>query len=58
MLRKLHKAYLWIRFGKIHSVIRSIDGDVASEIEYIDHYGKAVGYWAYGKFDPAYPYRG
>jgi hypothetical protein len=38
--------------------ILSIDGGGPSEIEFIDENGARVGYWAYGSYDPAYPYQG
>jgi hypothetical protein len=38
--------------------ILSIDGGGPSEIEYLDNDGNRVGYWAYGSYDPAYPYQG
>ena len=38
--------------------ILSIDGGGPSEIEYLDENNTRVGYWAYGSYDPAYPYQG
>lgn len=52
----LTKLYEWLRFGKITEHVKSVDGGVASEIEYRDSKGKPIGYWAYGSFDPAGPY--
>lgn len=43
--------------GLISRVVSTIEG-TACEIEYIDSAGNVVGYWAYGSFDPAYPYQG
>ena len=37
--------------------VRSIDGGAVSEVAYIGRFGRIVGYWAYGHFDPAMPYR-
>ncbi len=48
----------WIRFGEISEQVKSIDGGCASEIAYYDRFGRMVGYWAYGSFDPNLPYRG
>lgn len=39
-------------------VIRSIDANVVSEIEYLNKAGERIGYWAYGYFDPSLPYQG
>lgn len=57
-------AYLFIRlwwysgrFSNLVPTIVSIDGGVVSEVEYRDVNGMVVGYWAYGHFDPNYPYR-
>ena len=51
---------LWerIRFGEMHEEVKSIDGGVVSEYAVIGRGGKVVGYWAYGGFDPSYPYQG
>jgi hypothetical protein len=38
--------------------IRSVDGGVASEIEYLNWRGERIGYWAYGSYDPSLPYQG
>ena len=46
------------RYGPITETIKSIDGGVASEIEYRDCTGRVIGYWAYGSYDPSLPYRG
>lgn len=54
----LRRAYLWLRFGAIRSVVKSVDGGVASEIEYFGRFNRSIGYWAYGSFDPSGPYRG
>ena len=51
---------LWerLRFGEMREEVKSIDGGVVSEFAVIGRGGKTVGYWAYGGFDPSYPYRG
>jgi hypothetical protein len=55
----LRKLWLWVRFGNITSRVVGTAGDhVAAEIEYLGRNGKVIGYWAYGSFDPSYPYRG
>lgn len=46
----------WLRFGKITSRVVCVDCGVASEIAYHGRNNKIVGYWAYGSFDPSYPY--
>lgn len=55
MLRRL---WLWLRFGRITEHVLAVDGGVASEIELHDRFGRVVGYWAYGFYDPHFPYRG
>lgn len=55
---RLRQAWLWARFGTITETVKSVDGGVASEIEYRGRGDKIVGYWAYGSFDPAFPYQG
>ncbi len=55
---RIKRAVEWVRFGDIRVETRSVDGGVASEIAFIGRGGKLVGYWAYGSFDPSFPYRG
>lgn len=55
---RLRQAWHWLRFGNITETTKAVDGGVVSEIEYRGRHGKIVGYWAYGSFDPAFPYRG
>jgi len=55
---RIQRTWLWLRFGDITETVKSVDGGVASEVEYRGRNGKVVGYWAYGSFDPAYPYQG
>lgn len=55
----IRRACQWVRFGRISAVIVAYAGDhVVSEIKFTGRGGKIVGYWAYGYFDPALPYRG
>lgn len=54
----MKKLIRWIRFGKIKATVKAVDGGVESEIEYTGRFGRIVGYWAYGYFDPALPYKG
>lgn len=54
----LKTLYTKVRFGQITETIMSVDGGVVSEIEYRDRKGVVVGHWAYGSFNPKYPYRG
>lgn len=58
MFRKIKRFIQWIRFGKITSEIKSVDGGFVSEEAFYGRNGKIIGYWAYGSFDPSYPYRG
>ena len=50
------KLYYRIRFGKITIVTKEIVNEKEAEFEILDRKGKKVGYWAYGKYDPSYPY--
>lgn len=55
----LKRAWRWIRFGTItERVVGTAGHCVPAEIEYRGRRGKVVGYWAYGSFDPALPYKG
>jgi len=54
----MKKLIKWIRFGKITEKVKAVDGGHASEIEYRGRFGKVVGYWAYGSYDPSLPYKG
>jgi hypothetical protein len=54
----VRRLWNWLRFGRITERVVSIDGGVASEVEFRGRFGRVVGYWAYGSFDPAMPYRG
>lgn len=59
-LRHLVKK-LWrrVRFGVITETVVSTSGDgVTAEVEYRGRGGRLIGYWAYGSFDPSWPYRG
>jgi len=58
MSRKLAMLMQWIRFGAIKErVVDRIEG-TACEVEFTGRFGKVVGYWAYGAFDPSCPYQG
>ena len=50
--------YLSLRFGEITPVVVSTVNGIACEIAYHGGDGTIIGYWAYGSFDPSYPYRG
>lgn len=58
ILGRLRKAWVWLRFGHITETVKAVDGGTVSEIEYRGRFGKVVGYWAYGSWDPQGPYRG
>jgi hypothetical protein len=54
----LKRAWLWLLYGKVSSRNVATVGDgVVSEVEYRDRWGRVIGYWAYGEFDPSLPYR-
>ena len=53
----IRRFWQWLRFGNVRADVRSIDGGAVSEVAYIGRFGRIVGYWAYGHFDPAMPYR-
>ena len=47
-----------LRKGYTERVVCTAGDNVPAEIEYRDEEGNVVGYWAYGSWDPAYPYQG
>jgi hypothetical protein len=56
--RILRRIYNRVRFGRVTAHITGTAGhNVAAEIEYRDKNGEVVGFWAYGSWDPSYPYR-
>lgn len=55
---KMYAFWFKILYGTITSEVKSIDGGHISEIAYKDRNGIIIGYWAYGSFDPSFPYRG
>lgn len=55
---KVKAVWNWIRFGKITSAVKADINGTACEVEFYGRGGKVIGYWAYGSFDPAGPYRG
>lgn len=57
-MKLFYKLYFKIRFGVItHKITERIDG-IPCEYEYFDSKGRLIGHWAYGAFNPNYPYRG
>ena len=50
-------ALQWLRFGTVTETVTAVDGGVPSEIEFRGRFGRLVGFWAYGSFDPSLPYR-
>jgi hypothetical protein len=57
-MKMIKRLYLYLRFGKITArVVDRIDY-VPCEIQYFNSKGETIGYWAYGCFDPNFPYRG
>lgn len=57
MTKFLLKLYYRIRFGKVKHRVKAIDSGCVSEVEILNRNGKVVGYWAYGSYDPSYPYK-
>lgn len=57
-MKIIKRFWNWVRFGKVRSKVVSVDGGVVSEVAYYDRNGLVCGWWAYGSFDPAMPYRG
>lgn len=55
--RFLRKVYNSIRFGRVRPVVKDTVAGTVAEIVYFDNKGEIVGYWAYGHFDPSFPYR-
>lgn len=58
MWKYIKRWYGLIRFGKLTEVVRDTIANVPCEISYLDKNGIEQGFWAYGSFHPAYPYRG
>lgn len=54
----LNRLLRWIRFGRITEHVTDTIAGHACEIEYRGRFGRVVGFWAYGSFDPQYPYQG
>ena len=47
-----------LKYGQITSKVKDTIGGLTCEEAYYDCNGEMIGYWAYGSFDPAYPYQG
>lgn len=57
--RFVRRTYVALRYGKLTEHVMIIFGDgTPAEIEYRDSKGRIVGFWAYGDFDPDYPFQG
>jgi hypothetical protein len=53
----ISKAVCWLRWGRLREQTKSVDGGRVSECAVLScRSGAVVGYWAYGGFDPFYPY--
>jgi len=48
----------WCRWGTVTSKAMCSIANVTCEVAYYDRFGREIGYWAYGSFDPSYPYQG
>ena len=57
-MNRLYRFIQWVRWGTIHERTVCHIGEIAAEVEYTDRWGRVIGYWAYGSFDPRLPYQG
>jgi hypothetical protein len=48
----------WIWSGIVEKVVGTAGHNIPAEIEYVNRKGEVIGFWAYGYFDPNYPYQG
>lgn len=48
----------WIRFGKVRTLTADTINGIPCEVYYIGRFNRVVGFWAYGSFDPSFPYQG
>lgn len=56
--RRLTEFIWWLRWGQItERVVDQIENTVC-EKEALDCYGRRIGYWGYGSWDPSYPFPG
>ena len=46
----------WIYFGKITQETKGYIAGCIAEIAYYGRGKKLIGYWAYGYYDPSFPY--
>jgi hypothetical protein len=59
LLRCMKRGWVWVRFGTLtERVVGTAGHGVPAEIEVRGRRGKVVGYFAYGSYDPALPYKG
>jgi hypothetical protein len=54
----IHEICQRILLGKITDKITGTINGTACEVEYHGRFGMQVGFWAYGSFDPQYPFLG
>lgn len=57
-MKSIRAFWLWLRFGTVTSKVVSDINGVSCEVAYYGRGGRMVGYWAYGYYDPAFPYQG
>lgn len=58
-MKKVLALLNWLRWGAVEEkVMDSIDRWCTTEVAYLDRRGNLIGYWAYGCFDPSFPFRG
>lgn len=53
----LVRSWIWVRFGKVRNEIKDTINGIPCEIAFYGRKGRMIGYWAYGSFDPSFPYR-
>lgn len=54
-LTELENAISW---GYVRSEIRATEQGNIAEEAFFDAEGNLIGYWAYGHYDPAHPFKG
>ena len=50
----------WLQWGKVYEGTYWMfhDQGLVCEMQYTNKKGKTIGYWAYGFYDPQFPYQG
>ena len=47
-----------VHFGHVRSEVKATEQGHVAEEAFYDADGNIIGYWAYGHYDPAYPFQG